>query len=693
MTPIRRFYTAPLLAAACLSSSFAAEAPHDVVIYGGTASGAAAAVQVARMGHSVVLIEPGQHIGGLTSGGLGMTDSGDKAAIGGIAREFYRRLRKHYDQPSAWKWEKPEDYKWFKDKEDAAWRFEPAVAEKILGEMLTEAKVEVVKGQRLDLNGGAGTAGGRLTAIRMEGGRTFSGKVFIDATYEGDLMARAGVSYHVGREANATYGETLNGVQVKNATKHQFTADIDPYVVAGDPKSGLLPEIHAGPPGNDGEADKRLQAYNYRLCLTDVPENRIPIEKPANYNPQRYEIGLRYALAGNQIWGKPDMMPNRKTDLNNNGAFSTDHIGANYGYPDGDYATRAAILKDHIEYQQGFLYFLANDPRVPEKLRREWAPWGLAKDEFADTGHWPFQIYVREARRMVSDWVHTEHDCRQTRETPEPVGLGSYNMDSHNAQRYVDARGFARNEGDIQVSPGGPYPISYRSIRPRESECTNLLVPVCVSSSHIAYGSIRMEPVFMVLGQSAATAACLAIDGGISVQKVPYEALRKRLFADGQVLEWKRAPKPAGNDESAPRNRDVSKLPGIVVDDTAATFEGSWEESQALPGYVGHGYRHTDKGAGKATFSAKAPATGDYEIGLTWVPSSNRCRQTRARAFLAGSSVAEITVDQTARPQLDNWLPIGRLSAQAGQPIVVELSAGAGGHTIADAVWIKPLTK
>jgi hypothetical protein len=513
----------------------------DVVVYGGTSAGVAAATQAARMGKSVVLIEASQHLGGLSSSGLGMTDSGNKAAIGGLSREFYRRVAIHYAQPTAWRFQVPSDYKHFQPGADACFRFEPHVAERIFIAMLQEAGVTIALGERLDLRDGVKKNGTRIAAIVMESGRTFAGKMFIDASYEGDLMARAGVEYAVGREGNAKYGETLNGVQTVHAQGHQFLRPIDPYVRPGDPSSGLLSGIHSGIPGRDGAADSLIQAYNFRLCLTDVPENRVPFPKPKGYDQRRYELLLRYLTPEwNDIFGNQQAMPNRKTDTNNHGAIGSDDIGMNYDYPNGDYAVRAAIVREHETYQQGLLWFLANDPRVPRAVRNRVGRWGLAKDEFTDHGNWPWQIYVREARRMVSDYVHTEHDCRRTRATPEPVGMGSYNMDSHHCRRYVDLDGHVRNEGDVQVSPGGPYTISYRSIRPKTEQCTNLLVPVCLSCSHIAFGSVRMEPVFMILGQSAATAACLAIDDDVDVQKVSYSKLRRRLLDDGQMLELKK---------------------------------------------------------------------------------------------------------------------------------------------------------
>jgi hypothetical protein len=518
------------------------ESSADVVIYGGTSGGVTAAVQAARMGRTVLLIEPSQHLGGLSSGGLGMTDIGNKKAIGGLSREFYQRIYRYYSQENVWSRETFDDYrkrsKTMVDV-DTMWGFEPHVAEIVFRRMIDEAKVPVVFGERLDLKNGVRKQDGRITAIVMESGRVFSGRMFIDATYEGDLMAKAGVGYTVGREANAVYGETLNGVQTKNAKFHQFEKPTDPYVKPGDPSSGLLPGVHAGSPGEEGSGDARVQAYNFRMCLTDSPENRVPYPKPANYDPMRYELLLRHLEAGGKLAvGGPAPMPNRKTDTNNHGAFSTDDIGMNYDYPDGDYAMRDTIIAEHRDYQLGLMWTMANDLRVPAEMRERFHTWGLAKDEFAETGNWPHQLYVREARRMISEYVMVEQNCRGTREANDSVGLAAYTMDSHNVQRYVNAKGHAVNEGDVEVGGFPPYPISYRSIVPKASECTNLLVPVCLSSSHIAYGSIRMEPVFMVLGQSAATAASQAIEKQCDVQSIDYEKLRARLVDDKQILDW-----------------------------------------------------------------------------------------------------------------------------------------------------------
>jgi hypothetical protein len=427
------------------------------------------------------------------------------------------------------------------------WIFEPHAAEKVFEDLVREHQIPVLRDEWLDRAKGVKKTGARITAITTLSGKTYAGKMFLDATYEGDLMAAAGIDYHVGRESRAQYGEELNGVQTGVLHhRHHFGVlkeKVSPYVVPGDPKSGILPRINPDHPGEFGAADKKLQAYCFRMCLTDDPSNRVPFAKPAGYDASQYELLLRiYAAGWTETFGKFDPIPNRKTDTNNHGPFSTDNIGMNYDYPDASYARRREIIREHETYQQGWLYFIANDPRVPADVREKMSRWGLAKDEFKDNGNWPHQIYVREARRMIGAYVMTENELLKRRPTPESVGMGSYAMDSHNVQRYITPEGYVQNEGDIGVSTKGPYAIAYGSLTPKKAQCENLLVPVCVSSTHIAYGSIRMEPVFMILGQSAATAAVMAIDAKIAVQDVPYAALRTRLLADGQVLET--PPKP-----------------------------------------------------------------------------------------------------------------------------------------------------
>ena len=510
----------------------------DIVVYGGTSGGVVAALTAARLVKSVILIEPTRHLGGLTSGGLGATDIGNKRVIGGTSRDFYRRIARHYARDDAWTVQRRADYKSSRQvgNEDTMWTFEPHVAEQVYRAMLGERPVTLLEGERIVLKAGVTKRLGRIESIRLESGTVVRGKMFVDATYEGDLMAGSGVSYAVGREANAQYGETYNGVQV--LTKHQFKQPVDPYVAPGDPASGLLPGVDPVPAEPSGTGDRRIQAYNFRMCMTTAPENQLPWPRPEGYDPTRYELLLRYIHAG--VWdslGSIIAMPNRKTDTNNNGAISTDHIGANYAYPEGDYAARAAIVGDHVAYQQGMMYFLAHDPRVPANVRQDVGRWGLCRDEFVDNGGWPHQLYVREARRLIGPTVMTQHHCQRREVVPDSVGMAAYTMDSHNCRRFVDAEGHARNEGDVQVGGFPPYPIAYRSIIPREAECANLLVPVCLSATHIAYGSIRMEPVFMVLGQSAATAAAQAIDRGVGVQQVDIAPLQRQLKDDGQILE------------------------------------------------------------------------------------------------------------------------------------------------------------
>jgi hypothetical protein len=535
-----------LMGTGCVDASV--ETPHryDVVVYGGTSAGVIAAVQAARMGKTVVLVGPDRHLGGLSSGGLGFSDTGQTAVIGGLSRDFYHRIYRYYQTPEAWCWQQRSDYgnrgqgtPAMDGDARTMWVFEPHAAEAVFDGLVEEFGIPVFRDEWLDRDKGVRKDGSRIRSIRMLSGKVFEGAMFIDATYEGDLMAAAGVDYHVGREANSVYGETWNGVQV-GVLHHQhfFKKDVDPYVVPGDPSSGLLPRISAEPPGEKGAGDHRIQAYCFRMCLTNHDENRVPFPRPEGYDPFEYSLLVRVFESGwNEVFNKFDRIPNHKTDTNNHGPFSTDNIGMNYDYPEASYERRREIIAEHETYQKGLMYFLANDPQVPQSVREKMSQWGLAKDEFVDNDHWPHQLYVREARRMIGAYVMTEYDCLGKKQTPNPVGMGSYTLDSHNVQRYVKEDGFVQNEGDIGVKPDRPYSIAYGALTPKKGQADNLLVPVCVSSSHIAYGSMRMEPVFMILGQSAATAAVLAIDGDVCVQDVDYAALREQLLRDDQVLE------------------------------------------------------------------------------------------------------------------------------------------------------------
>ncbi|MBD3629465.1 FAD-dependent oxidoreductase [Cyclobacterium sp.] len=543
---------------------------YDIVIYGGTSAGVAAAIQSSRMGKSVILIEPSNHVGGLTTGGLGATDIGNKQAIGGISREFYQGIKSYYDNPDNWTWQDRSDYFTRPDQgrskegEDAMWTFEPSAAKAVYEQMMAAEDIRLVTGKRLDRANGVESQNNRITAITMESGETYKGKMFMDATYEGDLLAAAGVSYMVGREANSEFGETLNGVQAnyynrtlknnvsRNAIHHNFIPGVDPYVEEGNPSSGLLPFIIEGGPGIDGTADDKLQAYCFRMTLTDHPDNRIPFEKPDNYKEIEYELLFRnYEAATGPLeemyhYGDPLVpwintpMPNRKTDTNNQKGFSTDFVGQNHNFPEASYEEREAIAQRHLEYQQGLMWTLAYHPRIPQKVRDVVSKWGMAKDEFEEREGWTPQLYIREARRMRSDYVVTQRDCEGL-EPPvaDVVGLAAYGMDSHMVQRFVDHNGYVQNEGNFEAHVPDPYPIPYRAIVPKKGESANLLVPVCVSSTHVAFGSIRMEPVFMVLGQSAATAASLAIDQNVAVQDLDYQLLAAKLKEDQQILEHK----------------------------------------------------------------------------------------------------------------------------------------------------------
>ncbi|MDQ6482058.1 FAD-dependent oxidoreductase [Dyadobacter sp. LHD-138] len=518
----------------------------DVIVYGGTSGAITAAVQVVKSGKTVLVVSPDKHLGGLSSGGLGFTDTGNKSVIGGLAREFYHRVYMHYDKPEAWRWQKKEEYgnkgqgtPAMDGADRTMWIFEPNVAEKVFEDFVKENNIKIYREEWLDREKGLVKKDGRIVSIKTLSGKTFTGKMFIDATYEGDLMAAAGVKYHVGREANSVYNEEWNGIQAEVFQHgHYFKKNVSPYKVEGDPKSGLLPYVSDEKIGKNGDGDNKIQAYCFRMCLSANPDNRIPFVKPAGYDPAKYELLTRVYKAGwTETFDKYDPIPNKKTDTNNHGPFSTDFIGMNYDYPEATYERRKQIIKDHELYQKGLMYYLSNDSNVPEAVRTEMNKWGLPKDEFKDNGGWPHQIYVREARRMIGQGVMTENETLGKKAVSQSVGMGSYSLDAHNAQRYVKADGFVQNEGDIGVHPKTPYSISYASIIPKKEDCQNLFVPVCLSSSHIAYGSIRMEPVFMILGQSAASAAVQAIDRKVSVQDVDYEKLKEQLLKDKQRLD------------------------------------------------------------------------------------------------------------------------------------------------------------
>ena len=521
----------------------------DVIIYGGTSAAITTAVQVVRMGKTCVIISPDKHLGGLSSSGLGYTDTGNKSVIGGIAREFYQGIYSYYADASTWKWQEKDSYgnvgqgtPAIDGDKRTMWIFEPHIAEKVFEDFIVENNIKVYREQFLDRQNGVEKSDGAIVSITTEAGLRAYGKIFIDATYEGDLMAAAGVDYSVGRESCSTYQEQWNGVQVGTLhhSHHFGTMEISPYKIPGDPTSGVLAGVSTEDPGKYCEADDRIQAYCYRLCMTKVKENQVPFKKPDDYDPSQYELLARvYEKGWDETFNKFDPIPNLKTDTNNHGPFSMDYIGMNYEYPEADYQRRKEIVEAHKNYQMGLLYFLSNSPRIPKTVQNRFKEWGLAKDEFTDNDHWPYQLYIREARRMIGEYVMTENEVLGKKPVPQPIAMGSYTMDSHNVQRYITSQGYVQNEGDIGVHAEEPYQIALGTILPKAEECKNLIVPVAVSSSHIAFGSIRMEPVFMILGQSAGTVAVLAIqDKKNMVQKVPYDRIKAQLVKDGQVLEY-----------------------------------------------------------------------------------------------------------------------------------------------------------
>jgi hypothetical protein len=518
----------------------------DIIVYGGTSSAVTAAIGVSRMGKSVIIVSPDNHLGGMSSSGLGFTDTGNKSVIGGLAREFYQHIYQHYQTSESWKWQKQSEYgnvgqgnPAIDGENRTMWIFEPHAAEESFEKMIGLAKIEVYRDEWLNRENGIEKKNGAIVSFRTLSGKRFTGKVFIDATYEGDLMAAAGVKYAVGREGNTVYKEQFNGVQ-KGIFHHDhyFKVNIDPYKIPGVPSSGILARISTDVPGENGAGDKKIQAYCYRLCMTKVAENRVPVTKPEGYDSTQYELLGRVSEKGwNEFFNKYDPLPNLKTDVNNHGPVGFDNIGMNWDYPDASYERRKEILKEHELYQKGLLYFITTDKRIPADVRETMKQWGLVKDEFMDNGNWPYNIYVRESRRMIGEFVMTENEVLGRSRVPQPIGMGSYTMDSHNVQRYITSEGSVQNEGDIGVAPEQPYQIDMGSIMPKREDCANLLVPVCISCTHIAFGSIRMEPVFMILGESAGVIASMAVEKGKNLHDLVYNDIKVKLETSGQILK------------------------------------------------------------------------------------------------------------------------------------------------------------
>lgn len=587
-----------ILAAAAIITGCCKDNKYDLCVYGGTSAGVIAAYSAAQLGMNVVIVEPGNHFGGMTAGGLGFTDIGNKQAVQGVAHQFYRKVGAHYGTLEQW-------------------IFEPHVAEDIFMDYLDHQNITILTGYRLESVMKSGKKISEVKLVSESGRKAIKADWFIDCTYEGDLMAGSGVSYHIGRESNSTYGETYNGVQLMKG--HQFPEGIDPYKVPGNPESGLLWGISPASLAADGTADTLVQAYNYRICLTDSLENMIPITRPDNYDPSRYELLLRLMDAQPDrrelnhyfIWSR---MPGRKTDINNRNGFSTDMIGMNHDYPEADYKRRKEIIQAHTDYTKGLLYFIGHDDRVPQELREQMLRWGYPKDEYIENGHWTPQLYVRESRRMIGEYVATQADCQGKVTVEDGIAMAAYQMDSHNCQRIVvekDGRMMVKNEGNVEIGGGLPYPISYRSITPVRLECTNLLVPVCMSASHIAYGSIRMEPVFMVLGQVAAIAAYIASGQGLdAVQDVDYRQINsimeKDPYLDGSLPEiliddisgsvsytdgWKRRNRSGGY---GPSYLEIAECQDNEYAEYRATIRNGGE-------YDVYSYQHAGKGLAKTT--------------------------------------------------------------------------------------------
>ena len=712
MIDLRPFLSAVglLLIPACVA---AAPLQVDVCVYGGTSGGVSAAVQAARLGKRVALVEPGRHLGGMTSGGLSAVDIGDPRSVGGVAREYFTRLVARYGKKL--NWEQP-----FKRKSGpatgGAYSIEPHVAELVFDAMAKEAGVIVLREARLKtvINSDA-----HITELQIEDGRVIRAKIFIDATYEGDLMAAAGVGYTLMREGNAKYGENLNGIhyaaKYKPRTGHRQPGangrvaggqgawdrdfPLDPYVVRGDPSSGLLPLVSEGEPGIQGEPTPGIQAYCFRLCLTTDTKNMIPIAAPDDYDANQYELVARFIEAclanGDDMdlrwFSKHDPLPNQKWDFNT-ATFGGNLPGENWDWPEASYYERERIAQQIENYHRGLLHLLATDPRVPEKVRKDVRRFGLPKDEFTDNGGWPHQIYVREGRRMVSDFVMTEHHTFGRKIAAHSIGLGSYGTDAHEIRRIVKD-GVVTREGKIASGRGGfgPYQIGYGAIVPKQTECENLLVTFALSASHTAFASIRMEPVFMVTSQSAATAACQAIDRNVPVQQVEYARLEQQLKADGQVLTW---PPPGVEVTSSHQVIRPEDLPGIALDDDDAKLTGEWLTSNAKSSPIGKSYRHdqnTARGHKMATFTPKIVSAGKYEVRLLYTSFPNRSSKTKVTIHsAAGEQVVHI--DQR-EPSIVDGVPrkLGVFQFNAGQEGTVTISnEGADGFVVIDGLQLLP---
>ncbi len=665
------------------SASLRAET-FGVVVYGGTPGGIAAAIAAKREGASVALIEPSKHIGGMTAGGLSRTDYGKPVVIGGIAKEFFARADAHYNDPK-------------KTKSPNFWFSEPHIAEQTFHAMLKEADIAPLIGVTIK---SIARNGGNITSLTTDDGKKFVGRVFIDASYEGDLMALAGVKYFVGREGRADFGESLAGflpepfrlqtVEYMATPGTAYTHGTIAKINARDANGKLMWGINDKPWPEPGTGDRLVQTYNFRVIATQREDNRVPFPKPRNYYPERYELLLQMVLKFPGIRFEKIVfageVPNGKFDLNASGLlFSTDYWSGNTDYPEGDAATRARIWQDHVDYVQGIFWFLGNDERVPKDLRDQVAKWGLAKDEFTDNVNWPYALYVREARRMIGEFVMRQQDCQKEITKPDSIAMGSFILDSHALQRLVTPEGFVIDEGNFDIATK-PYQIPYRSIVPVKAQCENLLVPVCMSATHVAYGSIRMEPQYMAMGHAAGVAAMMAIRAKCAVQDIAVAELQKKLVEQKQVIAL---------DNVVPITR--SKLAGIVLDDDDAKLTGNWKVSTYSGNGLGGSYRHddnTEKGAKSTRFEAKIPADGNYEVRFGYTSLDNRATNVPVLVHSADDTKT-VFVNERKKPGLDElFVSLGTFNFKAAQPAIVEISnAGTDGYVVIDALQLLPVAK
>ena len=664
----------------------AAEA--DVIVYGATPGGFCAAIAAAREGAKVVLIEPSAHVGGVNTGGLSFSDSNQtvRSTLLGLFEEWHLRVAADYAARGV---KLPYDVA---VKDNSVWTYEPHVAARVTDAMLKEAGVKILTKQPLE---GVEKNGARIVGLRTTAG-IHTAKIFIDATYEGDLMARAGVVWHIGRESRDEYGESFAGRQYPK----------EKMAINGFDANGLpLPFITSVRPGDDQAGEETVMVYSFRLCLTKNPANRIPFPAPKAYDPARFELVRRYFQKYPNAPLPWDLypLPGDKFDANNGigKMFSMGLVGEANGWCASDSKGRAALWEKHKQYTLEFYQFLTTDDAVPAKIRATMVELGLCRDEFPETDHWSPQLYVREGRRMDGRYTLTQKDIIDDPKKEDAIAVSSFPIDSHDCRRIALPDGVI-NEGTIYPvripgrRHGYAYHVPYRAITPSASECTNLLVPVALSATHVAYSSVRVEPTWMAIGQSAGIAAALAAKAGVSVQALEYAQLRARLLAQHQVLDLPVLP-PVGKvaRSSGPVSINSKSLLGLILDDAQAELSGDWERSTNFKPHVGTGYLHDEQrsdGKSRATFRFKAPADGDFELRMAY--SAHPTRTTRLPVTLTnGPQVQTFTVDQTiALPSGDAFRTIGTVRLRRDGDYVLEVTnKDTGGFAIVDAFQLLPV--